>query len=98
MARKQKITREVTSTEVEVMMCDTENGAITFEYDTFVGKTSEKKATKVAKEKHEKDGKVVVKVTLTEKHDKYSMDLETFVRHADIVGADPVNPAETENE
>lgn len=95
MARKQKITREVVSTEVEVMVCDTENGGITFEYDTFVGKTTNKKAMKVAKENHEKDGKVVVKVTLAEKHDKYSMDLETFVKNATLETA---NPAEAENE
>ena len=51
MARKQKITRHVTTTEVEVMLCDTSNGGIHFEYDTFVGKTTEKKAKKKAKEK-----------------------------------------------
>lgn len=98
MARKQKITRDVTSTEVEVMLCDTSNGGIHFEHDTFVGKTTEKKAKKKAKEKYEKEQEVVVKVRLTEKHDKYSMDLETFVKNAEIVGVETVNPAETENE
>lgn len=98
MARKQKITRDVTSTEVEVMLCDTLIGDIRYEYDTIVGKTTEKKAKKKAKEQHEKDNLVVVKVTLTEKHDKYSMDLETFVKNAEIVGVETVNPAETENE
>lgn len=98
MARKQKIIRRVTSTEVEVMLCDTSNGGIHFEYDTFVGKTTEKKAKKKAKEKYEKEQEVVVKVTLTEKNDKYSMDLETFVKNAEIVDAETVNPAEAENE
>lgn len=98
MARKQKITRDVTSTEVEIMLCDTSNGVISFEYDSIVGKSTEKKAKKKAKEQYEKDNVVVVKVTLTEKHDKYSMDLETFVRYAEIVGAEAVNQAETENE
>lgn len=98
MARKQKITRYVTSTEVEVMLCDTSNGGFHFEYDTFVGKTTEKKAKKKAKEKYEKEQEVVVKVTLTEKHDKYSMDLETFVKNAEIVDAETVNPVEAENE
>lgn len=98
MARKQKITRDVTSTEVEVMLCDTLIGNIRYEYDTIVGKTTEEKAKKKAKEQHEKDSLVVVKVTLTEKHDKYSMDLETFVKNAEIVGVETVNPAETENE
>lgn len=98
MARKQRITRNVTSTEVEVMLCDTLSGVIRFECDTIVGKTTEKKAKKKAKEQHEKDNVVVVKVTLTEKHKKYSMDLETFVKNAEIVGAETVNPAETENE
>lgn len=87
MARKQRITRCVTSTEVEIMMCDTSSGDVRFEYDTIVGKTTEKKAKKKAKEQHEKDNVVVVKVTLTEKHDKYSMDLETFVKNAEIVDA-----------
>lgn len=98
MARKQRITRDVTSTEVEIMLCDTSSGVIRFEYDTIVGKTTEKKAKKKAKEQHEKENVVVVKVTITEKHDKYSMDLETFVRFAEIVDAETVNPAETENE
>lgn len=98
MARKQRITRDVTSTEVKIMLCDTSSGGIRFEYDTIVGKTTEKKAKKKAKEQHEKDNVVVVKVTLTEKHDKYSMDLETFVKNAEIVGVETVNPAETENE
>jgi hypothetical protein len=98
MARKQKITRDVTSTEVEVMLCDTSTGGIRFEYDTIVGKTTEKKAKKKAKEQYDKEQEVVVKVRLTEKHDKYSMDLETFVKNAEIVGAETVNPAETENE
>lgn len=98
MARKQRITRDVTSTEVEIMLCDTSSGVIRFEYDTIVGKTTEKKAKKKAKEQHEKGNVVVVKVTLTEKHDKYSMDLETFVKNAEIVDAETVNPAETENE
>lgn len=98
MARKQRITRDVTSTDVEVMLCDTSNGVIRFEYDTIVGKTTEKKAKKKAKEQHEKGNIVVVKVTLTEKHNKYSMDLETFVKNAEIVEAETVNPAETENE
>lgn len=40
----------------------------------------------------------MAKVTLTEKHDKYSMDLETFVKNAEIVGAETVKPAESENE
>ena len=93
MARKQKITRYVTSTEVEVMLCDTSNGDIHFEYDTFVGKTTEKKAEKKAKEKYEKEQEVVVKVTLTEKHDKYSMDLETFVKNAEIVDAENRKPS-----
>ena len=98
MARKQRITRGVTSTEVEIMLCDTSSGVIRFEHDTIVGKTTEKKAKKKAKEQHEKNNVVVVKVTLTEKHDKYSMDLETFVKNAEIVGAETVNPPETENE
>lgn len=98
MARKQKITRDVISTEIEIMLCDTTNGGIRFEYDVIVGKTSEKKAKKKAKEQFEKNDEVVVKVTLKEKHDKYSMDLETFVKHADIVGREPANLAETENE
>lgn len=98
MARKQKITRDVTSTEVEVMLCNTSIGDIRFEYDTIVGKTTEKRAKKKAKEQYEKDNVVVVKVTLTEKHDKYSMDLETFVKNAEIVGVENRNPAETENE
>lgn len=80
------------------MLCDTSSGVIRFEYDNIVGKTTEKKAKKKAKEQHEKDNVVVVKVTLTEKHNKYSMDLETFVKNAEIVGAETVNPAETENE
>lgn len=88
MARKQRITRDVISTEVEVMLCDTLTGDIRFEYDTIVGKTTEKRAKKKAKEQYEKDNVVVVKVTLTEKHDKYSMDLETFVKNAEIVGAE----------
>ena len=98
MARKQRITRDVTSTEVKIMLCDTSSGDIRFEYDTIVGKTTETKAKKKAKEQHEKDDVVVVKVTLTERHDKYSMDLETFVKNAEIVGAEAVNPAEAENE
>lgn len=98
MARKQRITRHVTSTEVEIMLCDTSNGDIHFEYDTIVGKTTEKKAKKKAKEQYEKEQEVVVKVRLTEKQDKYSMDLETFVKNAEIVGAETVSPAETENE
>lgn len=98
MARKQRITRDVTSTEVKIMLCDTSSGVIRFEYDIIVGKTTEKRAKKKAKEQHEKDNVVVVKVTLTEKHDKYSMDLETFVKNAEIVGVETVNPAETENE
>lgn len=98
MARKQRITRDVTSTEVEIMLCNTSNGGIHFEYDTIVGKTTEKKAKKKAKEQYEKEQEVVVKVRLTEKHDKYSMDLETFVKNAEIVGAETVSPAETENE
>lgn len=98
MARKQKITRDVTSTEVEVMLCNTSNGGIHFEHYTTVGKTTEKKAKKKAKEQYEKEQEVVVKVRLTEKHDKYSMDLETFVKNAEIVGVETVNPAETENE
>lgn len=98
MARKQKITRDVTSTEIEIMLCNTTNGGIRFEYDTIVGKTSEKRAKKKAKEQFENDGEVVVKVTLKEKHDKYSMDLETFVKNAVIVDTETVNPAETENE
>lgn len=98
MARKQRITRDVTSTEVEIMLCDTSNGGVHFEYDTIVGKTTEKKAKKKAKEQYEKEQEVVVKVRLTEKHDKYSMDLETFVKNAEIVGAETVRPAETENE
>lgn len=97
MARKQRITRDVTSTEVKIMLCDTSSGVIRFEYDTIVGKTTEKKAKKKAKEQHEKENVVVVKVTLTEKHDKYSMDLETFVRFGEIVDAETVNPEETEN-
>lgn len=80
------------------MLCDTSSGGIRFAYDTIVGKTTEKKAKKKAKEQYEKENVVVVKVTLTEKHDKYSMDLETFVKNAEIVGAETVNPAETENE
>lgn len=98
MARKQKITRDVTSTEVKVMLCNTSNGVIHFEYYTTVGKTTEKKAKKKAKELYEKEQEVVVKVRLTEKHDKYSMNLETFVKNAEIVGVETVNPAETENE
>nr|DAE01943.1 MAG TPA: hypothetical protein [Podoviridae sp. ctQZJ2] len=98
MARKQKITRDVTSTEVEVMLCDTSTGDVRFEYDTIVGKTTEKRAKKKAKEQHEKDNVVVVKVTLTEKHDKYSMDLETFVKNAEIVDVENRKSAETENE
>lgn len=98
MARKQRITRDVTSTEVEVMLCDTSSGVIRFEYDNIVGKTTEKKAKKKAKEQHEKGNIVVAKVTLTEKHNKYSMDLETFVKNAEIVDAEIVNSAETENE
>lgn len=98
MARKQRITRDVTSTSVEIMVCNTSNGTIRFEYDTIVGKTNEKKAKKKAKEQYEKNDDVVIKVTLREIHDKYSMDLEMFVKHADIVDAEPVNPAETENE
>lgn len=98
MARKQRITRDVTSTEVEIMLCNTSNGGVHFEYDTIVGKTTEKKAKKKAKEQYEKEQEVVVKVRLTEKHDKYSMDLETFVKNAEIVGAETVRPAETENE
>ena len=98
MARKQKITRDVTSTEVKIMLFDTSSGAIRFEYDTIVGKTTEKKAKKKAKEQHEKDNVVVVKVKLTEKHHKYSMNLETFVRYAEIVGEESVNQSETENE
>jgi hypothetical protein len=97
MARKQRITRDVTSTEVEIMLCDTSSGIILFEYDIIVGKTTEKKAKKKAKEQYEKDNVVVVKVTLTEKHDKYSMDLETFVKNAEIVDVETVKPAETEN-
>ena len=80
------------------MLFDTSSGVISFEYDTIVGKTTEKKAKKKAKEQHEKDNVVVVKVKLTEKHYKYSMNLETFVRYAEIVGAETVNQAETENE
>lgn len=98
MARKQRITRDVTSTEVEILLCDTSSGVVRFEYDTIVGKTTEKKAKKKAKEQHEKGNVVVVKVTLTEKHDKYSMDLETFVKNAEIVYAETVNPAEAEKE
>lgn len=98
MARKQRITRDVTSTKVEIMLCDTSSGVIRFEYDIIVGKTTEKKAEKIAKKRYEKENLVVVKVTLTEKHDKYSMDLETFVRFGEIVGAETVSPAETENE
>lgn len=98
MARKQRITRDVTSTEVEIMLCDTSNGVIHFEYDIILGKTTEKKAKKKAKEQYEKEQEVVVKVRLTEKHDKYSMDLETFVKNAEIVGTETVRPAETENE
>lgn len=98
MARKQRITRDVTSTEVEILLCDTSSGVVRFEYDTIVGKTTEKKAKKKAKEQHEKGNVVVIKVTLTEKHDKYSMDLETFVKNAEIVDAETVNPAEAENE
>lgn len=98
MARKQRITRLVTSTEVEVMLCDTSNGGIHFEYDTIVGKTTEKKAKKKAKEQFEKEQEVVVKVTLTEKHDKYSMDLETFVKNAEIVGVETVNQQKQKNE
>lgn len=98
MARRQRITRDVTSTEVEIMLCDTSSGVIRFEYDIIVGKTTEKKAEKKAKKRYEKENLVVVKVTLTEKHDKYSMDLETFVRFGEIVGAETVTPAETENE
>lgn len=98
MARKQKITRDVTSTEVEVMLCNSSNGGVHFEYYTIVGKTTEKKAKKKAKEQYEKEQEVVIKVRLTEKHDKYSMDLETFVKNAEIVGAETVNPAEAENE
>lgn len=85
MARKQKITRDVTCTHVEIMLCNISNGSIRFEYDTIVGKTTEKKAKKKAKEQYEKCDDVVVKVTLTEIHDKYSMDLDTFVKHANIV-------------
>lgn len=98
MARKQRITRDVTSTEVEIMLCDTSSGVIRFENDTIVGKTTETKAKKKAKELYEKENLVVIKVTLTERHDKYSMDLETFVKNAEIVGTETVNPAETENE
>lgn len=98
MARKQKITRDVISTEVEIMVCNTSNGSIRFEYDTIVGKTTEEKAKRKSKEVYEKNDDVVVKVTLTEKHDKYSMDLETFVKNAVIVDTETVNPAETENE
>lgn len=98
MARKQRITRDVTSTEVEIMLCDTSSGAILFEYDIIVGKTTEQKAKKKAKEKYEKENLAVVKVTLKEKHDKYSMGLETFVKNAEIVGTEIVNQAETENE
>lgn len=43
MARKQRITRDVTSTEVKIMLCDTSSGVIRFEYDTIVGKTTEKR-------------------------------------------------------
>lgn len=92
MARKQRITRDVISTEVKIMLCDTSSGVIRFDYDTIVGKTTEQKAKKKAKERYERENEVVVKVTLTEKHHKYSMDLETFVRYGEIVGA------ETENE
>ena len=98
MARKQVITREVISTEIETMLCNTKNGDISFEHDDIVGKISEKKAKQTAKERYEKNEVVVVKVTLTEKRNKYSMDLGVFVRHADIVDAEPVNPVETENE
>lgn len=98
MARKQVITREVTITEIETMLYDTKNGGIRFENDTIVGKISEKNAKKKAKERYEKNEEVVVKVTLTEKHDKYSMDLGMFVKHAEITGKEPVNPVETENE
>ena len=98
MARKQKITRDVTSTSVEIMVCNTSNGSIRFEYDTIVGKTTEKKAKKKAKEQYEKCDDVVVKVALTEIHDKYFMDLETFVKNAKLVDAETVNPAETEIE
>lgn len=93
MARKQKITRDVTSTSVEIMVCNTSNGSIRFEHDTIVGKTTEMKAKKKAKEQYEKCDDVVVKVTLTETHDKYSMDLETFVKHASIM-----DESETESE
>lgn len=98
MARKQIITRNVTITEVEIMLCDTSSGVIRFDYDAIMGKTTEKKAEKKAKKRYEKENEVVVKVTLTEKHYKYSMDLETFVRFGEIVDAETVNPAETENE
>lgn len=83
MARKQRITRDVISTEVEIMLCDTSSGVIRFDYDTIVGKTTEQKAKKKAKERYERENEVVVKVTLTEKHHKYSMDLETFVRYGE---------------
>lgn len=96
MARKQKITRDVTSTEIEVMLCNTTNGSIHFECDTIVGKITEKKAKKKAKEQYEKEQEVVVKVTLTEMHDKYSMDLETFVKHAEIEGTEAEAEAKAE--
>ena len=80
------------------MLCDTSSGVIRYDYDTIVGKTTEKKAKKKAKERYEKENEVVVKVTLTEKYHKYSMDLETFVKNAEIVGAETVKTAETENE
>lgn len=98
MARKQRITRDVTITDVETMLCDTSSGDIFYDYCAIVGKTTETKAKKKAKEQHEKDDVVVVKVTLKERHDKYSMDLETFVKNAEIVDAETVNPAEAENE
>ena len=98
MARKQKITRVVTSTEVEVMLCNTSNGGIHFGYYTIVGKTTEKKAKKKAKEQYEKEQEVVVKVRLTEKHDKYSMDLDTFVKHANIVDGEAEAEAEADME
>ena len=55
-------------------------------------------AKKKAKEQYEKCDDVVVKVALTEIHDKYFMDLETFVKNAKLVDAETVNPAETEIE
>lgn len=85
MARRNIITRKVSSTQVYSMLCDTETGEIKHMYDTYVGKISEKKARKLSTEKYTKGDTVLVKVNLTEKSDKYVMDLHTFVSNAEVV-------------